>query len=74
MSEIVKIGKKSQLTIPKKIREKLNISEGDKIFIDVIDGAIVITPIPENIEKFAGISKGFYEKEYLNKERNSWDN
>jgi len=35
MSEI---DKKSQLTIPKKIREKLNISEGDKIFIDVIDG------------------------------------
>ena len=73
MSQIVKLGKRSQFVIPKAIREKVNIDEGDNIFIDVIDDVIVITPVPKKIEELSGISKGLYEKNYLKQERNTWD-
>jgi len=49
MMEIAKITSKGQITIPKEIREKLNLKEGDKvIFIEEGDKIIIA-----NAAKFA---------------------
>ena len=73
MSETVRIGKKAQLVIPKSIRERMNITEGDKVFIDIINNTMVITPVPKNISELSGIAKGLYEEDYIEKERSKWD-
>jgi len=73
MSETARIGKKAQLVIPKSIRKRINITEGDKVFIDVINNTIVIIPVPRNISELSGIAKGLYKEDYTAKERDSWD-
>lgn len=42
---LVKIRKKSQITIPKQVIEKLGLQEGDKLEIKEKDGAIVLLPV-----------------------------
>jgi AbrB family looped-hinge helix DNA binding protein len=42
---IRRVGKKAQITIPKKITEKLAIAEGDRLLVKLKGGDIVITPI-----------------------------
>ena len=42
---LVKVTKKYQITIPKDIRIKLNISIGDLLKIKLVDNYIVIEPI-----------------------------
>ena len=44
MSEVV-VTRKFQVTIPKKIREKLKIDIGDRLLVKVVDGKIVMEPI-----------------------------
>ena len=73
MSELYKIGKKSQIVIPKKIREKLKIHEGDKVFIDVVNNILIIMPVPKKIEDLAGIGKNLYKSNYVDKLRGEWD-
>jgi antitoxin component of MazEF toxin-antitoxin module len=51
----------------------MNITEGDKVFIDIINNTIVITPVPKNISELSGIAKGLYEEDYIEKERSKWD-
>ncbi|UXD21284.1 AbrB family transcriptional regulator [Ignicoccus pacificus DSM 13166] len=40
----VKVGKKGYIILPKSVREALNISEGDKLVVEIRDG-IVLKPI-----------------------------
>jgi antitoxin MazE len=42
---IVDLKQKSQVTIPKKIVEKLNLKVGDKIDIEEKDGKLILTPV-----------------------------
>jgi len=42
---IRRVGKKAQITIPKKITEKLAIAEGDRLLVRLDGEDIVITPI-----------------------------
>ncbi len=54
--EQAKVTSKGQITIPKKIREKLNISPGDRInFVEEEDGKIKIYPQKKSIERLKGI-------------------
>ena len=73
MSETAKIGKKAQIVIPKSIRKRVNITEGDKVFIDVINNTIVITPVPKDISELSGIARGLYKEDYIAEERDDWD-
>jgi len=47
---LVKVTKKYQITIPKDIRIKLNISIGDLLKIRLVDNYIVIEPIKSIIK------------------------
>ena len=73
MSELYKIGKKSQIVIPKKVRDKLKIHEGDKVFIDVVNNVLVIMPVPKKIRDLAGMAKGIYKKNHIRELREEWD-
>jgi len=42
---IIKVGKKAQITLPKAIRDKLKISEGDRVSVKLEGTEIVITPV-----------------------------
>ncbi|MCR1808948.1 AbrB/MazE/SpoVT family DNA-binding domain-containing protein [Haploplasma modicum] len=52
---IIELRKKSQITLPKEIVKELNLSEGDKLQINVNDGKIVLKQVAiypvEYIEK-----------------------
>lgn len=45
MEVIRRVGKKAQVTLPKKMAEKLSIKEGDKISVRLHGEDIIITPI-----------------------------
>ena len=46
---LIKVTRKYQITIPKEIRDKLNISIGDLLRIKVVKNYIVIEPIKPSI-------------------------
>ncbi|MDA1193492.1 MAG: AbrB/MazE/SpoVT family DNA-binding domain-containing protein [Candidatus Poribacteria bacterium] len=41
---LVKVRPKGQITLPKKVRDELDLREGDLVEAEVIDGQVVITP------------------------------
>ncbi len=45
MTEEVVVTRKFQVTIPKKIRERLKINIGDRLLIRIVNNKIVIEPI-----------------------------
>lgn len=52
---IIELRKKSQITLPKEIVKELNLLEGDKFEISVVNGLITLEPV------------AIYPKEYLMK-------
>jgi AbrB family looped-hinge helix DNA binding protein len=50
----VTMSSKGQVTIPKEMRELLNLSPGDQLVYSVVDGEIVITPKNIDLKDLAG--------------------
>ncbi|MGH9878412.1 MAG: AbrB/MazE/SpoVT family DNA-binding domain-containing protein, partial [Nitrososphaerales archaeon] len=48
MSEEVIIGRRYTMVIPKSIRKKIGLKEGQKVFVREQDGKILIEPLPAN--------------------------
>jgi len=48
MSEVAIIGRRYTLVIPKSIRRKLDLKEGQKVLIRLEKGRILIEPLPSN--------------------------
>lgn len=67
MQRIVKVTRRGQTTIPKEIRKKYGIREGDDILVEDEDGKIVIRIIPK-IEELAGIDTEFGTPEEMKAE------
>ena len=77
MPKVIRAGKKSQIVIPKEMRDDLGISEGDELIIDVIDGKIIIMRKPKSYSKrLKGLHKEIWKevdpKKYVEKEREEW--
>jgi len=75
--ESVKVNSKNQITIPKPVREILNIKAGDSLFMDVQDGIMVLIPQPESYASHlqglhSDIWKSVDVEKYLNDERGAW--
>ncbi|RJX15171.1 AbrB/MazE/SpoVT family DNA-binding domain-containing protein [Candidatus Bathyarchaeota archaeon] len=47
MSEVV-IGRRYTVVIPKSVREKIDIKEGQKVLVKVEENRIIIEPLPSN--------------------------
>ena len=72
-----KLGKKSQLVIPKEVRNAVGITEGDELIIDVVEDKIVIKQKPKSYSKklkglHKDVWKGIDPLKYVKKERESW--
>ena len=50
---IIELRKKSQITLPKEIVKKLNLQEGDKFNISIVNESIILEPV------------AIYPKEYI---------
>ena len=48
VSETTKVGKRYTVVVPKSVREKVRLDEGQRVWIRASDGQIVIEPLPSN--------------------------
>lgn len=76
---IVKVNAKYQITIPKSVREELNLKAGDRLLLDVQDGMMVLIPEPTSYtEKLQGLGSEIWKSvdanRYLAAERKAWTN
>jgi AbrB family looped-hinge helix DNA binding protein len=46
---------KGQITIPKSVRNKLNLKTGDKIDFKVSDGGVTLVPVSKSVSEVFGI-------------------
>lgn len=73
MTEI-KLSAKNQIVVPREAREALGIKPGDKILVVVRDNRVLVLQKPKDARAaLRGIGKGVYPKDYLRKERQSWE-
>ena len=74
---IIKVNSRNQITIPKPIREKLNLRAGDRLLVDVQDGIMILIPQHESFaDHLQGLHSEIWEnvdvEKYLNNERQTW--
>ncbi len=50
MGEVVRVTRKFQVTIPKRVREALGIRVGDRLEVDVEGDRIVVRPLRPRVE------------------------
>lgn len=55
MGAFATMSSKGQLTIPKEIRDQLNLSEGTRLYVTVRNGELVAMPKNRRIADLAGI-------------------
>ena len=68
------LSSKNQIVVPKDAREALGVTAGDKLLVVVQDGCVLLMRKPKSYTKaLQGIMRGVYPKDYLKKERESWD-
>jgi len=54
---ITKISSKGQITIPKEVRDKLELQPGDRVLVEMMERAAVIKPLGKPSETMRGIGK-----------------
>ena len=54
---ITKLSSKGQITIPKEVRDKLELEAGDRVLVEVKEQLAVIRPIRKPSETMKGIGK-----------------
>jgi AbrB family looped-hinge helix DNA binding protein len=65
---------KNQIVIPREAREALGLKPGDKILVVVRSGRVLVLQKPKSYSSaIRGLARGKYPKDYLQKERQSWD-
>ena len=56
------ISSKGQITIPKEIRDQLNLTEGTKFFCRIVDGRIELLPKNVSVWSLMGSIKSPYDR------------
>jgi AbrB family looped-hinge helix DNA binding protein len=74
---VVKVNANNQVTIPKLVRQKLNIKVGDHLLVDVQENLIVLLSRPKiYTSQLQGLHSEIWKDidtdKYLNDERNAW--
>jgi len=78
MNNIVKVGKRYQIVIPKKVREQLGVNIEDELIVGVRDARIIMQPRPRRYSEYMqGLGKevwgGIEATEYVKREREVWE-
>lgn len=74
MTEIITVGEKGQIVIPKKIREDLNITKGTKLMISEDKDKIAIMPVKMDEKHILMLlSENSLKKTWNNKYDERWD-
>ena len=73
----VKVSKRYQIVLPSKASRQLKIEAGDRLLVDVQDGALILIPESENYaEHLAGLHREIWtdvdSNDYLRRERDAW--
>ncbi len=79
VTSTVKVGSKNQIAVPSAVRQKLDIGPGDYLLVSIWDQCITMIPEPESYaEALRGLHKEIWEgidvEEYINQERDAWEN
>jgi AbrB family looped-hinge helix DNA binding protein len=68
------LSSKNQVVVPREAREALGVKAGDKLLFVVLGKRVVVMQKPKSFAKaLRGIARGIYPKNYLEKERDSWE-
>ena len=68
------LSSKNQIVIPREAREALQLKPGDKLLVLVRGGNVLVLQKPKSYRAaIRGLGRGVYPKDYLRKERDSWD-
>jgi AbrB family looped-hinge helix DNA binding protein len=68
------LSSRNQVVIPSGVRKALGIKPGDKLLLAVRENHLIVMPKSKSFAKaLKGIARGLYPKEYLQKERDSWE-
>lgn len=68
------LSSKNQIVIPREARKALDLKPGDKLLVIVRGRDLLVLQKPKSYHKaIRGIARGLYPKDYLRKERESWD-
>jgi AbrB family looped-hinge helix DNA binding protein len=62
--ETVKVSRKFQVVIPKRVREALELKPGEELKICILDRSICHHRRPRSIKELRGIAKGMKWNEY----------
>lgn len=74
MTEIITVGEKGQIVIPKKIRNDFNIQKGTKLIIKEEGEKVILKPIKlTETELFMLASEESLKKTWDNKYDSKWD-
>ena len=66
-AETVTVTSKGQVTLPSKLRKRLNIGKGEKLLVVTEDNAIKLIPVPK-LSKLAGVDKELFANRKPSKE------
>jgi AbrB family looped-hinge helix DNA binding protein len=70
----VTLSSKNTIVIPREARRALGLKPGDKVLVVVRGQHLIVMPKPKSFSAaLRGIDRGLYPKDYLKKERDSWE-
>jgi AbrB family looped-hinge helix DNA binding protein len=67
-----KLSSKNQIVIPREVRKQLGLKPGDNIVLALHGDTAIMRKPKKYSEAPAGIKKGMYPPDYLERERESW--
>jgi len=79
MSVTAKLTAKCQITIPAATRRQLGLQPGDRVHVEVVDGAMVLRPVHGGfVDDLVGLGREVWAAEggadaYLDRQRSEWE-
>jgi AbrB family looped-hinge helix DNA binding protein len=73
---IVRVGRRGQMVLPKAVREALGLTEGDQLWVEVEGNRVILRPVSSLVRESLGSLRGTWGEEiasYLKEEREAWD-
>ncbi len=71
-SEVVRVGKRFAVVIPKSVRESVGLKEGQQLEVKVEGRSIVLTPRPDPFKRLGELLSGIRYDEEAEREAERW--